>query len=1081
MKSLPRFTVENPVLANLFMMSLIAGGLLSSTTIIREMFPESRPNRVRVTTTYPGASPSEVEKGITLRVEETIKDVENIEKIVSAASEGVSTIIIEMESGYDDIDQAVTDIKAAIDTIPAEDFPEESKETSVSRLEPRLPVISVAVFGNVDDRTLKDLGEEFREELLALPGISNVTLFGTRRDEISVEIRPEKLAQFGLSFMDVAETIAAGNLDLPGGQLRTPGANVAVRTLGEKDRGEDLYDLVIRSDPTGRVVRLRDVATIIDGFEDVDVLGRFNGTKAVDLTVYKTADQDAIAIAQMIRAWVAGKRQQPLALDWFARLKTSVTGNRHLETIHTNAGRNPFPPGINIEMHTDLARFVEGRLDLLTRNGLWGLVLVAFSLLIFLHWRVAFWVIMGLVLSIMGALIFMQLLGHTLNLITMFGLIIVLGLLVDDAIIVSEHVYSKVERGLDPTTAAVEGTEAVTWPVVCAILTTIVAFFPLMFIEGQLGDWMGTLPIIVCIALAVSLVEALTILPSHLAHGMRPVRVQKQRMERSSWFALVHHVREWQHNHLLTPLRAGYEKLLRLATSYRYVTIATLAAILIMSSGLIAGGFVKSMFLQKIDSETLVARVQMRVGTPRDETAEAVAKIEEEILALPELKSVYTLLGIEVSDDGIAEAPQSHLAQMFMELTESENRDRSSDMILGDLRQRTANIAGVQKLKYSSMQGGPGGMPIHLEISGDDVDEIVLASRKVQDYLKNFDGVFDIVDDFNEGRREVQIELFDSARALGLTTQSLATQVRSAFYGFEARKIQRDREDVKIMVRYPEEARRRIYDIESMRIATPGGQLVPFTEVARLKEGTGFSTIRRKDQARTVTVTADVDDEITSSRDVIASLTTRFPEILNAHPGVMLEFGGRKLENQKAMSSIYTSAMVACVMIYVILAGLFRSYIQPMIVMSVVPFGMIGVILGHAILNYPLTLLSNIGAVALTGIVVNDSMIIVTFINREVQAGKDPYEAVIIGGKSRLRPILLTSATTVLGVAPLLLEQSFQAKFLIPMGISISAGLVFATALTLVAVPALYLIVLDFKSMAARVANWFIPRSPELA
>lgn len=1068
MTSLPKFSVENPVLANLFMLALFAGGLYSAATIVREMFPESRPDQVGITTLYPGATPSEVEKGLTLRLEEEIKDVDHIEKITSSSSEGVSTIVVEMESGYDNIDQAVTDIKAQVDAIPADDFPEDALETTVSRREPKWPVISVALFGQKSDRFMKELGEDFREELLSLPGFSNVVLFGTRKDEISVEVRPEKLAQFELSFTDVAQAIANSNLDLPGGQLRTPGANVAVRTLGEKDRGEELYDMVIRSDPTGRVIRLRDVANIIDGFEDSDIVGRFNGVPSVDLTVYKTAEEDAIEIAEKVRALVAGKRNEPLQLSLMETVKTKLTGKSELQDIYENARRNPFPPGIRVDMHQDLSRFVEGRLELLTRNGFWGLVLVALSLLVFLNWRVAFWVMMGLLLSIMGALIVMQQTGMTLNLITMFGLIIVLGLLVDDAIIVSEHVFTKVEEGLTPHDAAIVGTEAVTWPVVCAIMTTIVAFFPLMFIDGQLGDWLRTLPVVVCIALFVSLIEALTVLPSHLAHGLRPIKRKSYDAASAGWLARF---RNWQDRNMQAPLRRHYERLLRLTTEYRYVTMAALTSVFIVAGGLVVGGFVKQTFLQKIDSDTLVARLQMPVGTPIDETLEAVGIVERAILDLDELKSVYALGGINVSDDGNPEPPQAHLAQMFIELVESEHRNRSSQDILAQLRDETLSIPGVEKLSFSSLQGGPGGAPIHLEISGHNVDDIVAIAEDVKDRLSRYDGVFDIVDDFDKGRPEVQIELFDSARALGLTTESLATQVRAAFYGFEARKIQRGREDVKIMVRYPIESRRRVYDIEMMRIATPTGELVPFTEVARLTEGTGFATIRRKDQSRTVTVKADVDDAVTTENEVIASLQAQFPEIRRDYPRVSLEFGGRKLENTKAMDSIYSSAVVAMILIYVILAGLFKSYVQPAIVLSVVPFGMIGVILGHALLGYPLTMLSNIGAVALTGIVVNDSMIVVTFINRRIERGADPFEAVIEGGKARLRPILLTSATTVLGVAPLLLERSFQAKFLIPMGISISAGLVFATVLTLVAVPALYMIVFDLKQISGKLAG----------
>ncbi len=1069
MKSLPRFSVENPVLVNLFMATILVGGTYSGFTLVREMFPESRPSRVLITTTYPGATPADVEKGITLKIEEQIKDIDGVDKIRSTITEGESVILVEMVSGFDDIDQAVNDVKAAIDSIPPEDFPEEALESNVSKFEPRFPVIRVSLFGDLGDRALKTLGERLRDDLLALPGITNVSLSGTRKDEISVEVRPGRLVKFGLSFADVSDAIAQSNLDLPGGLLRTSTANISVRTLGEKDRGEELYDIVVRSDPSGRVIHLRDVATIVDGFEDVELGGHFNGSPAVSATVFKTADQDAIEIAALVRAIVAGKMGRPLERAWLEGLVARFSSRDVVREVYERAASDPYPPSIGVATHTDLSRFIEGRLDLLTRNGAWGLLLVFLSLLAFLHWRVAFWVMMGLVLAIMGSLIVMRLVGQTLNLITMLGLIIVLGLLVDDAIIVSEHVYSKVEAGVQPKPAAIAGTEEVTWPVVCAILTTIVAFVPLTFIEGQMGDWMSVLPVVVCVALSVSLVEALTILPSHLAHGLRPLRAKNEdpSVPRGALRTWIARLRGADGGILMPRLRRLYERVLRRATGYRYVTMAALLGAVLVVAGVVAGDHVPFVFLQKIDSETVIANLKMSVGTPVSKTREAIQAIERATLGLSERKTVLTLFGSQESTDGGLSTTQSHLGQMFLELLASDQRGRTSDEIVQQLRTDTTDIPGVDKLRYTTVSGGPGGAPIHLEISGDRPEDLTEVSKEFQARLAGFDGVFDIVDDFDAGRPEVQIELFESARALGLTTQSLATQVRSAFYGVEARKVQRRREDVKIMVRYPPDYRRRIHDIEMLRVATPSGQLVPFTEVARLTEGSGYASIKRTDQRRTVTVTADVDTNVSNSHRVIADLTGYFPDILRRYPGVQLAFGGQKLETTKSFGSLKHSFVIALLLIYVILAGLFRSYIQPAIVMAVIPFGLIGAVAGHFVMGYPLTILSMIGTVALTGIVVNDSMILVTFINHRVRDGVPIHEAVIQGGRSRLRPILLTSATTVLGIAPLMMETSFQAKFMIPMGVSISAGLIFATVLTLVAIPCMYLIVNDFEQIAA--------------
>jgi len=1084
MRSLPRFSVENPILVNLFMLTILGGGVYSGLTLVRELFPESRPNRVLITTLYPGATPGEIEKGITLKIEEQIKDVEGVEKIISKVSEGRSVVIAELYSDFNAIDQAVLDVKSAVDAIPADDFPEEALETRVSKFDPTLPVISVSLYGDVDDRTLKDAGEDLRDDILALPGVTDVVLTGTRKDEISVEVRPAKLAEFDLSFMDVARAIEVSNLDLPGGQIRTANSNVAVRTLGERDRGEDLYDIVVRSAPDGNVVELRDVATIVDGFEDADIIGRYQASPAVSVIISKTPTQDAIEIAQAVKAMVAGKRGEPLQRKWLEKMLARLGGRDVVQEVYDAALTDPVPAGISIEAHRDLSRFIEQRLDLLQRNGTFGLVLVFGSLLLFLHWRVALWVMMGLVLAITGALICMKILGLTLNLISAFGLILILGLLVDDAIIVSEHVYTKIERGMEPKLAAIIGTQEVTWPVVIAILTTIVAFVPLLWIEGQMGDWLGVLPVVACVALMASLVEALTILPSHLAHGVRPIRrkeVSGSAGPPSRFRRVIAIIRATQEDLVQKRLRRSYESLLRVAASYRYVTVFALATAFIVALGIVMGGHVPFMFIQKMDSDTVFAKLKMGVGAPIEATQRATGVIEEAAGQLPELDSMFSLLGAQVDDQGVATAPQSHVAQVFLELKASESRSRSSDFVLQELRSKCANIPGVEKLSFDAIHGGPGGASIQLEISGSRLSDLVAVTEAVKTELEGFEGVYDIVDDFDAGRREVQIELFESARALGLTTQSLATQVRSAFYGFEARKVQRGREDVRIMVRYPRSHREHIYEIESMRIATPTGVLVPFTEVARLVEGTGYASITRKNQLRTVTVTADCDAAVTNADDVMTAIGHTLPALQRKYPGTVFEFGGQRLEMRKSFGSLKTTYPIALALIYVLLAGLFKSYIQPLIVMIVIPFGFIGVVVGHYIMGYPLTIMSTFGMVALTGIVVNDSMILVVFINRRIEEGVTPFEAVVDGGLSRLRAILLTSATTVLGLLPLIFETSFQARFLIPMAVAVSSGLIFATVLTLVGVPSIYLIVLDAKRLAARARRWLFGVSANAA
>lgn len=1079
MNSISRLSVNNPVLVNLFMVTLLVGGVYSGLTLVREIFPESRPKRVLITTLYPGATPAEIEKGITLKIEEQIRDIDGVDRIKSTVTEGRSIISVELLGGFDDVDQVVNDIKSAIDSIPPDDFPEDALETQVAKHDPRFPVIAISLYGDLDLRTLKTLGERLKTDVLALPGISDVSLAGSRKDEISVEVKPAKLVEYGLSLVTVGEAIAASNLDLPGGQVRTSRSNVAVRTLGEKDQGDELYDIVIRSDPSGSTVLLSDIATIVDGFEDVEVFSRFGALPSVSVTVSKTADQDAVEIASLVKALVAGKMGLPLERSWIDRTMARLSGSDSIEETYRKAASDPYPPGVRVKARMDLSRMIDDRLDLLMRNGCWGLLFVFLSLLVFLHWRVATWVMMGLVLAIMGSLGCMKITGLTLNLMSMGGFIIVLGLLVDDAIIVAEHVYSKVEQGIEPKLAAITGTEEVTWPVICAIVTTIVAFAPLLYIEGQIGDWMDVIPLVVCVALSVSLLEALTILPSHLAHSLRALSRHEPGSQPSGRLATWKDSIRSGRARLQRRVVGFYERMLRLATTYRYVTMAGLMACLMTAVGAVLGGHVPFVFMQKMDAETLIANIRMEVGAPSQATARAAEVVEKTALELDELSTVLTLIGLHVNEEGQALPPQSHLGQVWIEITPTGERERSSDQIVQELREKLIDIPDVEKLTFSSIHGGPIGAPIHVDLRGERLEDIVAAAEYVKDYLAQFAGVHDIVDDFETGRPEVQIELLESARALGLTTESLAIQVRSAFYGYEARKVQRGREDVKIMVRYPLESRTRIYDIESMYVATPSGPLVPFSEVARLKEATGYASIKRTNQQRTVAVTADVNETVANADQVQASLRAAFPEIKRMYPGVELEFGGQRLELTKSFRSLKGNFVIALLLVFVILAGLFRSYVQPLIVMSIIPFGLVGAVVAHFIMGYPLTIASLLGLVALTGVVVNDSMILVVFINRRIAEGVGPYEAVIEGGKGRMRPILLTSATTVLGMGPLLFETSFQAKFLIPMGLSLSGGLIFATVLTLGAVPALYLIVLDVKRTLTKFYGWLLGRRPD--
>ncbi len=1066
--SLPGFSVRNPVLVGLCTWTILVGGAYSGFTLTREMFPELNPHRIMISTIYPGASPVELEKGVAIKIEEAIKDIEEIDEVLTSIGEGFCNIVLVLYNDVRDADQVVTDVKAAIDVIPPEDFPEEAEESQVAKLEPQIPVIHVSYYGDVDEKKLKQIGERMRDELLAIPGITKVVLQGNRADEISIEVKPAKLLEHRLSLPEVALAVRQANLDLPGGQLRTRDANISVRTLGEEDRAASIGRIILRSDDDGKSLRIDQIATVIDGFEDTDVKGRFNAKPAVGVTIFKSGHQDAVDIAKKAKAYVAGKMQQPLNRDWFAAIKHRLGIRDAVEQVYQKAYDDPLPPDGIMATSTDLARFIEGRLELLQRNGFWGLIFVFLSLLFFLNWRVAFWVMAGLLLALFGTLIVMKTFGVSLNLMSMFGLIVVLGLLVDDAIIVGEHIFTRVEQGESPRLAAIAGAEAVAWPVVCAVATTVVAFLPLMFIEGQIGDFMGVLPIIVSCALAVSLFESLSLLPSHLAEWLRPAKTSMQMRTRSIFGRAQHALNRIHIYALQNVLLGGYERILRKAVTYRYVTVTLMVGGLIMSLGMVAGERVPFVYFQKLDSETLIANLEMSVGTPISETDAAIQTIEQAAMSLPDLVSMFTMMGVQYDEQGGTAGVSSHLGQVIFELTSIEERPRNSEDILRQLREDTSDIPGMNALRYSAVHGGPGGAAIQFEISGADIQQLREVARLVKTELSEYEGIYDIDDDFDAGRREVQIELLKSARATGLTTQSLATQIRGAFYGIEARKVQRAREDVKIMVRYPIEHRRGISDVESMWVKTDNGELVPFREVAHINEGRAYATIKRKNQKRTVTITADVDEAAGNANRINAAVATSFPKWQQQFPGIEFEFGGQQREFVKSFGSLWRDFLIAAALIYVILAALFKSYIQPIIVMVAIPFGIVGAVIGHYIMGFPLTILSLIGIVALTGIVVNDSLVLVNWINRRRDEGATPYQAVIDGGTQRLRAILLTSITTILGLAPLLSETSFQARILIPMGVSIAGGVAFATVLTLFAVPSLYMILEDAKGMLRR-------------
>ena len=1073
------FSVRNPVLVNMLMVVVLVAGLTFANTLTREMFPESRPDKLLVSAVYPGVQPTEIEKALTIKIEEAVRDIEGIEKVDSMISEGLSTTVLTLLNEVDDVDVVMQEVKNDVDAI--KDIPDAVEQLTVNKLEPQLPVISIAVFGDGDEAALKQAARDMRDELLLLPGITNIEITGTLDDEISVEVRPERLLQYDVTFDEIAAAIRETNIDVSGGQLKGDRSSVAVRTLGEEARGDDLSDLVIRSQPDGQRILLADVAYIRDRFVESDLESFFNGKRGVNCVVYAAQSQDVIQISSQVKAYFAGKKGEPFNDPGIIEsVRRSLFGLPDLEAVYNDSRSNPFTHPFDIALHTDVARYVEGRLDLLTRNGKAGLVLVLISLNLFLNWRVAWWASVGLVVSFLGTFAVMWALGASVNLLSMFGLIIVLGIIVDDAIVIGENIYRHVEEGMPPLKAAVVGTEEVMWPVIIAILTTIGAFAPMFFIRGQIGDFMGQLPLVVIAALSISLVEALVILPAHLSHmpSRERLKAQAEAAASRSSTRLWSRFTAFQEHVMNNILMVQYERFLRFALSWRYVTIAVSLAAVMLSFGLVAGDVVQQAFVQKMDTESLICNLEMPVGTSAESLKVQLQKLTDFVVdreKFPEVTNTQTFVSQQYDLTGagaVGSTNLSHLGQLVIELSPADERTRSSEFLVNEFRRFSLEeLSGMNSVKWQEMNGGPGGNDIEIRVSGSDFSEIVEVVDELKVLLGSYDGVFDLDDNYDRGKREIQLRLRESARPTGITVSTLGRHVRSALFGAEARRITRNREDVRIMVRYPEDFRRSVYSVESMWIPTlatatePRGW-VPVSEVAEFDEADAYASINRSRQERSVTVFGSVDRAVTEPANIIGAVRERFPgEIGEKHPGTRIEFLGQSEEMAKAFGGLRLAYPVALLLVYGMLAGLFRSYVQPLVVMAAIPFGALGAIIGHWLTSNPITILSQIGMVALTGILVNDSLVLVDFINRRMRNGQDAFEASIDGARLRLRAILLTTLTTVAGLTPLMFETSFQAKFLIPMAVTLTFGLLFATALTLIIVPTLNMILWDMKSL----------------
>ncbi len=1035
------------VAANLLMLFILAAGAVTLTSIVVEVFPEFSVDTVTIQVPYRGASPAESEDGVVLRVEEAIASIQGIKRISSVASEGVASIRAEVKEG-EDSGRVLEDIKAAVDRIDT--FPEEIEQPVISEVLTRRQVISVVLSGDVPLATLASLAERVRDDLTATDAITQADVTGRPPYEISIEISERTLRRHGLTFSGVADAVRQASIDLPGGSVKTEGGEILLRTEGQRYSGDEFEDVVLLTRGDGTEVRLGDVATVTDGFEDTDVSSRFDGRPAVLVQVYRTGDESTLEVARTVNDYVAE------AGDWL-------------------------PAGVVADTWQDSSGILRQRIGLLLDNARLGLILVFICLALFLDLRLAFWTTLGIPISFLGGVWLLPQFDVTVNMISLFAFIVSLGIVVDDAIVVGENVFAYRQKGMKPLQAAIAGAREMARPVTFAILTSVAAFMPLVFVDGTLGQVMRNIPLVVIAVLLMSLLESLLILPAHLTgdgKAPRPLRPLARLLRPLT--RLLERVRGHTTRGLEWVIKKPYHHGLERALEWRYLTLASSVAVLMLTVGVVGAGIVKFTFMPRIDADDMTAMLEMPQGTPAEQTEVVARRIEAAAMKVGAefdrdsgldtsvIVHVATTIGEQPSSGGggptatnAALGSGGHLAEIKVELLAGEERGVASGELLSRWRAEVGEVPGASALSFSASLFSAGDA-ISVQLAHRDFESLLAASESLKTRVAEFPGVIDIADSFVPGKRELKFDLTAEGRTLGVTLQDLARQVRQGFFGEEAQRIQRGRDDIRVMVRYPQAERQSLGDIEAMRIRLRDGTEVPFTTVATVEEGRGFAAIDRVDRRRIVTVSADVDESRANANEINQQLRQSvLPGLVADFPGLSFDFEGEQRDQREALGSLGLNFLIAQLVIFALLAIPFRSYSQPLIIMSVIPFGFVGAVAGHLMMGMDLSLLSFFGLVALTGVVVNDSLIMIDLINRERKAGTSLDIAIREAGKRRFRPIILTTLTTFLGLSPMILETSLQAQFLIPMALSLGFGIVFATFIMLFLVPVIYRILED--------------------
>ena len=1044
MKSVIRWAVHNTPAMNTLMLTILVVGGLSMAMMRREVFPEFELDMILVTVPYPGATPEEVEEGICQKIEEAVRSISGLKKQVAVAQEGAGFLVLYLESNVN-VQKVLNEVRAEIDRIPS--FPDLAEDPQVQQITFRSPAIRVGVIGPEDtspeaEWQLRELGEQIRDELLLLPSVSQAELMNVRKYQIDIEISEATLRKYGLTLQQVARLVRRENIELPGGKIDTLTQEILLRGKNKRLTGAEIARIPLVTDARGIVLTVGDLGVVRDDFEDTTASNHVNGKPAMAITVSRTSSEDLLAIVEEVQAFLV---ERALSM----------------------------PPGYELTSWQDTSVDVRDRMNLLIRNGLQGLLVEGRGLPVFVELRLAFWVAMGIPTAVLGGGAILLACGQTLNMLSMFAFLLVLGIVVDDAIVIGENIYVHRARHESLMTAAIHGTVEVLPSVIVSVLTTVTAFLPLFFVSGVMGKFIAVMPVAVISMLAISLVESSLVLPCHLAHRdslafkilgvvlypFRPRAALLARINRST-----HHAVHWAAGHYYLPLMGW-------CIRHPAVVIAGCLAALLMTAGLVRSGVTPYILFPKLDSRFIEARIAYPDGTPAAVTQRATQRLEEAIRRVDQPYAARNQSTVTVIHRAVGEiagagslgpdsrSSGSSLGAVYVELVDPALRDVVSEEILRRWRAEAGDFPGAERLTFGSANMGPGGPPIEFQLlaSPEHMGRLEQAVEQSKARLARYPGVFDIRDDSSPGKWEYQLRVKDKAVSMGVTAGDLAETVRASYYGEEVMRLQRGRHEVKLMVRYPRDQRRSLADFDEIRVRGGDGSERPLTELAHLIVDRGFSEINRVDQLRSITVTADLDDTRANAARMVQDLQTNFmPGLFAEYPEVRVRWEGQREESDESMQSLFVGFLLAIFGMYCLLTLEFRSYFQPFLILSIIPFGFMGAIWGHAVMGLPLTIFSMFGLVSLTGVVVNDSIVMVDFINRRLEAGTPLATSLLEAGRRRFRPVLLTSMTTVAGLAPMLLERSFQAQVLVPMAATLAFGLMGSTFLVLLTVPTLY-------------------------